>query len=81
MLQPPSSSTAAPRLARAVAGIFQAALLACLALAPTAFGDLHRYGSTGLLLLVGLVVGLWVVSSLWGPPLRYVRSVANLCSG
>jgi len=68
----------APRLARAVAGIFQAALLACLALAPTAFGDLHRYGSTGLLLLVGLVVGLWVVSSLWGPPLRYVRSVANL---
>jgi VanZ family protein len=68
----------APRLARVVAGAFQAALLACLVLAPTVFGGLHRYGSTGLLLLVGLVVGFWVVSSLWGPPLRYVRSAANL---
>ena len=78
MRQPPVNPTAAPRLARVVTGGFQAALVACLALAPTVFGDLHRYGSTGLLLLIGLVVGYWVVSSLWGPPLRYVRSAANL---
>ena len=70
--------TAAPAFVGAVSGIFQAVLLASLVLVPTVFGGLHRYGSFDLLLVVGLVLAFWAVSSLWGVPLRHVRSHVNL---
>lgn len=70
--------TAAPAFVGTVAGLFQAVLLLSLVLVPTVFGGLHRYGSFDLLLALGLVLTFWVVSTLWGIPLRHVRSSANI---
>ncbi len=64
---------------RAVRGLFHAALLAYLVLAPTVYGHLHRFGNVGLLGTVGQLLGLWVIASLAGDPPRYVRSGANVC--
>jgi hypothetical protein len=63
-----------------VRGVSMGALIAlwvALILIATAFGHLHRYGSVDLLLLVCLLMGLWVLSSLMAAPLRYVRSWVN----
>jgi len=65
-------------LGRGVAAAFQATLLLCLLMVPTAFGHLHRYGAPGLLLVVCLLLAFWVVASLQGYPLRHVRAPVNL---
>jgi len=69
--------TASPAFVTAISGVFQAVLLASLLLMPSVFGGLHRYGSFDLVLGVGLLLAFWVVSSLWGLPLRYVRAAGN----
>jgi VanZ family protein len=66
------------RVQRTVGGLFHAALLAYLLLAPTVNGHFHRYGDIGLLGTVGQLMGLWIIVSLAGSPPRYVRSAANL---
>jgi hypothetical protein len=53
------------------------ALWVALISVATAFGNLHRYGSVDLLLLICLLMGLWVVSSLMTTPLRYRKSWVN----
>ncbi len=65
-------------LVRAALAVFFVVLLLYLTLAVTIHGHLHRFGSVGLLFGVGQLLGLWVVVSLLGFPLRYVRSPANL---
>jgi len=69
--------TARSPLGRATRALLECAWLLALVLAPTVFGTLHRYGSFDLLLVVCLLLALWVVSSLVGVPLGYVRSIAN----
>ena len=70
--------TARSPLARGIHVILELACLLGLVLLPTVFGTLHRYGSFDLLLVVSLLLALWVVSSLVGVSLGYVRSIANL---
>jgi hypothetical protein len=65
-------------LARVVGGALRIVLCVVLVLAPTAFGNLHRFGSFDLLFVACLLVGVWVVSSLVGVPLTYPRSWANI---
>ena len=72
----PSASTPSP-VARGVAWASLVALWVALISVATAFGNLHRYGAVDLLLLVCLLMGLWVVSSLMATPLRYRRSWVN----
>ncbi|MGB2781775.1 MAG: hypothetical protein WBD63_09895, partial [Phycisphaerae bacterium] len=69
--------TARSPLGRFLGAAGRVALLTALVLAPTVFGRLHRYGDFDLLFLICLLLALWVVSSLVGPPLMYVRSLAN----
>jgi hypothetical protein len=56
----------------------QVSLWVALVSIATAFGNLHRYGSVDLLLVLCLLMGLWVVSSLMAAPLRYGKSWVNL---
>ena len=65
-------------IVRVVRGALQVALCAALVLAPTVFGNLHRFGSFELLFVGCLLAGIWVVSSLVGVPLTYPRAWANL---
>ena len=68
-----------PALTRLVRALFIAAVVFYVLAAPTAYAHLHRYASGSLLFTTGLVLALWVVASLLGPPLRYVRSGGNVC--
>lgn len=74
-----ATRTATGPLARSVRAAFWVPLLLTLVLAPTVFGNLHRYGDVELLLVVSLLLALWVVSSLVGVSFAYVRSAANVC--
>jgi len=71
--------TVAPApLVRGITITFQVALGATIIFLATAFSYLHRYGAMEALIVVCLLVALWVVSSLMAPPLRRLRSWANL---
>ncbi len=74
-----ATQLAAPRpLARLLGGLFQAALLAMLAVGPSVFSHLHRYGTLPLLFGVCQLLALWVCVALLGYDPRYRRGLTNL---
>ena len=74
----PSAAAAPAALARSVTGVFQVCLGLSLALIPTVFVNLQRFGTFALLLAVCLLVAFWVLCSLLGVPLWHVRSWVNV---
>jgi len=73
----PSSPTPAP-LQRAVLLLFHVGLAASLALAPTLFADLHRFGGFELLFLVCLLHAFWVITGVLSEPLTHLRTWTHL---
>jgi VanZ family protein len=79
MRDPAPLRAAAPvPLVRGITITFQVVLWVAILFLATAFGYLHRYGAMETLIVVCLLAALWVVSSLMAPPLRHLRSWANL---